>query len=487
MFKIKRILPVMIVSASVLTCACGDSDNKGDEPVSPDKPGIPEQTDNLAERNLSRAIEMIDAAVDNYFTGPAMSRYYNPYNDQKSSELGSVWMYTSSIEAVNAAMHSMQALKEKGSSKLYDQNFNRYKELLARLTEGAEYYRGSFTLTSYTGTNTWSPLGVDRGTSPGSANTEGIHNVYDDQMWFIREMIEAYRVSGEKKYLESAEYLTDYVLDGWDCTLDASGKENGGFTWGPGYITKHACSNGPMISPLVWLHEIYKDSPDVITYKIIDKDNKRVEVTRRKADRYLDIAKATYDWQKSHLLDPATGVYSDMMGGDDSNGQIRYEMVDGERYRAHTHLRDRVGEYYTYNSGSTLSGLVDLYRVTGDASYLADIKDLTSKSFSRFATLGQQVPGYYSFDINGFRPWFDGVLMRAYVESYPVCPEAGKCAEAFQDNLDYAWENFQYKHMLPTSLLVGWNRENTRNSTEGMFTFGYAAEYAVLSRYQLQK
>lgn len=484
--SLKTILPVMFSSLALASSACSDNvvDDPDQEPVN--KPVV---SGNPAEQNVSRAIEIIDAAVENYFTGSsmAMSRYYNPYTGQKSQELGSVWMYTSSIEAVNAVLHSLQSLKEDGSAALYDANFERYKELLSKLVEGAEYYRGSFSLTSYTGTNTWNVLGVDRGSAPGAAFTEGIHNVYDDQMWYIREMIESYNVTGESKYLEKAEYLTSYVLDGWDCTLDENGNEHGGFTWGPGYVTKHACSNGPIISPLVWLYEIYEDKPDMITYKAINADNKRVEVTKSKAERYLEIAVATYDWQKSHLLDPSNGVYSDMMGGDDNGGNIRYETVDGVLYRAHSSLRDRVGEYYTYNSGSTLSGLVDLYRVTSDKSYLDDIQALADNSFAEFATLGSVIPDHYAFNITGFRPWFDGVLMRAYVEAVPVCKNAVSYAEAFQSNLDYAYDNYCKDHMLPTNLLVGWNNDKAKNNTEAMFEFGYAAEYAVLARHQLNK
>ena len=47
---------------------------------------------------------------------------------------------------------------------------------------------------------------------------------------------------------------------------------------------------------------------------------------------------------------------------------------------------------------------------------------------------------------------------------------------------------FQYKHMLPTNLLVGWNKaERTKNNVEGMFTFAFAAEYAVLANYEWSK
>ena len=41
--------------------------------------------------------------------------------------------------------------------------------------------------------------------------------------------------------------------------------------------------------------------------------------------------------------------------------------------------------------------------------------------------------------------------------------------------------------MLPTNLLVGWSLTKANNNVEGMFTFAFAAEYAALAKYELQK
>ena len=57
----------------------------------------------------------------------AMARYYNPYTDTRSDEKGSVWMYTSSIEAVNAILRALEAQKDSGDTELYDLHFDRYK------------------------------------------------------------------------------------------------------------------------------------------------------------------------------------------------------------------------------------------------------------------------------------------------------------------------------------------------------------------------
>lgn len=467
-----------------VTIACSDSPSDD----GPEKPPAGEVS--LSEQNLIRAMELADNAVASHFTGDgmAMARYYNPYTGVRSEEKGSIWMYTSAIEAVNAILHALKTQKEDGGNgALYDEHFEKYSQILDRLYDNADYYLGTFELVSYTQTKEWSVYGVNRGGSKGAAKVEGIENVYDDQMWLVRELLESYRLTGNSNYLEKAEYLTEYVLDGWDCTRDANGTERGGIPWGPGYVTKHACSNGPMVSPLVWLHEIYKDKADEITHRYIDAGDKvtRVAAQVKKSDYYLDFARKVYDWQKRTLL-RGDGVYDDMRGGC-SPGSPQTETINGVTYRQGITCQDRVGPAITYNSGTMLSGGADLFRVTGDNGYLEDVRKLSDASFQYFAKLGTSQPGYYTFDISGFRNWFNGVLMRGYVDAYPAHSQVGDYIDSFQKNLDHGYDNFLYNGFLPTNLLVGWSRDNSNNNTEGMFNFAFAAEYAVLSRYELEK
>lgn len=470
---------------ALASCSSDDPENpqgpsEGGDPVTPTP------TASVAEENATRAISLIDAAVANYFDqqSMAMSRYYNPYTGKKSSELGSVWMYTSAIEAVNATLKAMKALKSDGKSSLYDSNWTRYSELLDKLIDNADYYAGTYTLTSYTGTNSWTVYAVNRAGGKGSADVTGVLNVYDDQEWFVRELIEAYHVTGQQKYLEKAEYLAAYILDGWDCTLDENGNEHGGITWGPGYITKHSCSNGPIVSPLVWLSEIYKGRSETVTYRRIDNDRQRYEVTEPKTEYYLTMARKVYDWQKAHLLDGSKGVYFDMLG---ASGDIAFETVDGVRYRAHNPEDGPSGKAWSYNTGSMLSGASDLARVTGDKSYRQDVSDLINNSFSYFLVSDSARPGCYTMDMTGFATWFNGVLMRAYAEAYEVDSSASKGCQAFQNNLDYGYTHYLYKSMLPVSLLGGWNRDQSKCDTEAMFTFTFASEYAVLAQHEVKK
>ena len=447
----------------------------------------PESNKMLSNQNLLRAMELTDTAISAHFTGEgmAMARFYNPYTQERSDETGSVWMYSSAIEAVNAILHTLKSQHEEGDDELYQAHFSKYSTLLADLYENADYYLGTFTLTSYTQTEEWSVYGVNRGKTKGTAKVEGIENVYDDQMWLVRELLESYKVTGTPAYLEKAEYLTAYVLDGWDTTRNPDGTERGGITWGPGYVTKHSCSNGPMVSPLVWLHEIYKGKSDQITQRYIDPVDKKSRKTKEvaKSEYYLDFAKKVYDWQKKELLGDE-GVYVDMMGGC-TPGKPQTETINGTEYRVGITCTDPVGTPFTYNSGTMLSGAADLFRVTKSKKYLKDAKKLSDASFQYFATLGQTLPGHYTYETEGFRNWFNGVLMRAFVEIEPEYETAADYVDSFQKNLDYGYEHFLYKGFLPTDLLTGWNADQAKNATEGMFNFTFAAEYAVLARYEL--
>lgn len=440
----------------------------------------------LAEENLKRSMGILDRTVSIYLNPQTfeMRRFYNPFLNTLSDEKASVWMYTSGVEAVNAVLASLKSLKENGNQGFYDLHYSKYADLLNKMYENADYYLGSFELISFTQTKTWSVYAVDRVNQKGHANVSGILNVYDDQMWLIRELLESYKITGNEKYLVKAEYLTSYVLDGWDVTLDENGTVSGGIPWGPGYTTKHACSNSPLISPLVWLYEIYKNKDDQIESLSIDPKDRKTRISERKnkSDYYLKFATDIYNWQKGKLLN-SNGVYSDMLGGCDPNCAVQYEVVNGVKYRSNTILKEAVGEAYSYNSGTMLSGAVELFDATKDPKYSTDANLLAENSFKHFASLGKDIPQYYSFETDGFKNWFNAVLMRGYKDFTRINLDASKFLEPFQKNLDYGYDHFVHNGFLPNNLLLGWEEDKSKNSIEGMFMFTYAAQYAMLSEY----
>lgn len=484
----KSHLFLYIVSLAFLAGCTACTERTNPVPSGPSvNPGGSEEDSNLssARQNLNRSLQILKAVRSSYFDGKAMSRYYNPYTELRSTEKASVWMYTSTIEAVNAYLEGLQALKEAGDPSLYDSYFKRWSDVLAELIEGLEWYEGTFTLTSYTGTAEWTVYGVDRAWSPHTAQVDGIHNVYDDQEWLIRELLASYRITGNEKYLQRAEYLASYVIDGWDCTLDSSGNENGGITWGPGYITKHSCSNGPFVSPLVTLAEHYAGKNETVQYHYIDSNKKRLQKTMDKSEYYLMYARKVYDFQRSHLFSKNKGVYYDMLGA--KGEDVAYETVDGVKYRANNQSTSPSGEFYTYNTGTMLSGAADLYRITGEQAYLDDMTFTSSAAFRQFATKSATIEGCYDYPVTGFSNWFNGVLLRGWVDVSPHYTNVDLNVMTFQHNLDYAFENNLYNGFLPSNLLCPWSTDRSKCKMEGMFECAYAAEYAVLAQYLLNK
>ena len=448
-----------------------------------------------AETDVQRGLEMLSAARKHYIPNESsmrMYRWYNPVENSNPRETGSVWMYTSAIEATVALMEACVELKDSGRPALYDSHFAGLSDFLSKLVDGLEWYRGTYTLTSYTRTASWSVFAVDRARRRGHADVTGKLNVYDDQQWLVRELLSAYRLTGRRDYLSLAEYLTEYIIDGWDCTLAPDGTEHGGITWGPGYSSKHSCSNGPFISPLVWFSEIYKGSDETAVQYYIAPDGSRLTRTMPKSEYYLMYARKVYDFQKSHLLSHWNGVYRDMMGGE----PISYEEVNGVTYRAYSPSRRPSGQYYPYNTGTMLSGAADLYRVTSDEKYLSDLEQLQKASADFFVNPSQNHPGYMEFDVPGipdmaaprrFNTWFYGVLLRGWTACAGYSDAADSVIAAFQQNLDYAWDNLLKEGTLPAYFLGSWNEPPVDNRVEALFTFSYIANFATLASHYISK
>jgi len=476
---LKCIMSCFIVSMFFILSNCSDDDNNtGGGTVTP-----PTIDTLVAERNMERAMAIADASISHYFVGDDMklSSSYNPFTQKRSPDYSGIFEYTAAMEMANAILKALNTHKEHGNVELYNANYQRYLDFLYHLEANLNYCRGSFHLTSFTRNNVeWHVYSVGRSNTRNTADVEGRMNVYDDQLWLIIELLRSYKVTKDPIFLNEAEYLMEYVLDGWDSTIDqATGLEVGGTPWGPGYVTKHSASNGPSISPLVWLYEIYKDKEDVTTHYYIKANRTRTSEQMKKKDYYLMFAKKIYAWQKKNMR-LESGVYSDMQGGcGDCN--VEYEVVDGVTYRANTPLDDAVGGEYSYNTGSMLMGACDLYRVTNEADYLADIKELGEKSFNYFAKPIPDWSGYYNFEGSTSAR----VLLWGYLDAYPYDSRTASYIDSFQKLFDYAYQTHLQDGILPEDLYEGWNSGS--QSVIPMLQFSYAAEFALFSEFELIK
>ena len=445
-----------------------------------------------AIQNLNRAMEILDATMERSFRGSSTNYYMVDVCDVTNNEVSGpsdVWPYTAAIEAHCSVLEALTAMKE-DAPELYTQHYSVYAQQLDKLIDNLEYYRGSYTLVSYATRKTWSTVyAVPRASARGKGDVTGDNlkkNVYDDQMWLARELIRAYRLTGNIDYKNKAIDLVNYVIDGWDCWRDQEGEEYGGITWGPGYNSKHACSNGPIIQPLVWLHDIFKDEDQDATYTFYyrDTDNNVTSKAVKYTDLYLDFAQKIYTWQKNHLYNRQTHLYFDMLGADNT---LQYVGTGAARRRAHVDCGSPTGTAYTYNTGTMLAGAVELLRVTGDETYKSDIEDLTKYCYTGFSKLVHRDGMSYrewptdKSPLQGFNVWFNNVLMRAYVDataSPVVSSFSDMSLQSFETNLDYAYDHYLRSHMLPINLLKGWE---DNNKTKGFHQASFAAEYAMLA------
>ena len=462
--------------------------------------------ESVAVTDLRRAIALTDATMEKSFTGKDL-RMYDTYDTstQKGNGTADVWPYTAALEAHCSVLEALDVLASGGSpagtapddiQTLYAATHDRYVTRLKSLFSNLAYYAGTYTLSSYASNRRWTIYGVHRSNEKGQAAVTGIENVYDDQMWLCREMVRAYRLTGDKAYLTEATMLADYCIDGWDCCLDANGNEYGGISWGPGYNSKHSCSNGPLIQPLVWLADIYRtdDEAEDLKYYYILPDSTRTNTMRRHSEVYLEMARKVYLWQKEKLLNHSTGVYWDMLG---APGEIQYVKVNRRTYRTHVDTGGPTGTAYTYNTGTMLAGAAELYRVTGETLFLNDLNALCRSSYTQFARR-RRISGTVYFEwptddvaTSGFNTWFDDVLMRAYVDAYPYnttmlaqVTHATTALSSFQQNLDYAWENHLRDQQLPIHLIDGWGDATV---TKGFHQLAFASELAMLAVWQHHK
>jgi mannose/cellobiose epimerase-like protein (N-acyl-D-glucosamine 2-epimerase family) len=129
---------------------------------------------------------------------------------------------------------------------------------------------------------------VDRGVGgydvlPSSPNVDrDVDRYYDDNAWIVLAMIEAFDVTGKRKYLDRAEETMRFVLSGEDDHL------GGGIYWRENRRrSKNTCSNAPTIVAALRLHQ-RTDDP-----------------------QHLATAERLYAWTQSRLQDEQDHLYWD--------------------------------------------------------------------------------------------------------------------------------------------------------------------------------
>ena len=411
----------------------------------------------LVKKDVARAEVIGQATVDKYgrYVAALGYRLAEKYNTKTGMMTGtsSVWHYTSYYAMVSRLID----ITEKS-----DTAYKTFTTLSDQVYAGFDYYSGKGNIITYLGTKEVTLFGVRRANTKFGANIEGDQMVYDDQMWIIRENVYRYKQTGDEKYLNEARRLAVICINGWDYTLDEDGNEFGGIPWGPFYASKHTCSNGPIIMPLVEIYEILKEKND------------------SDADFYLDWAKKIYSYTKKNLKNP-NNLYAD------SVGYVRVEKKgsDGKSYYETVRTSGADGTEYTYNVGTMISGACALYRVTGTKTYLYDAKNAAKAAYSTFCKKSGSTVYYPN---NTQTIWFNLVLLQGFLDYYELEPDkADDYILSFQKWLDYAYDNYNKDGFLPRDTVNGWYKhpneakEEFDTQTNVMDQASYSQMYAMLA------
>ncbi|MGM9636429.1 MAG: glycoside hydrolase family 76 protein [Eubacteriales bacterium] len=422
----------------------------------------------LVTKYNTRAEAIATATRDAYITTAdngdiSVARYYTITSHRPAQvDIASVWHYTA-VMAMVSHMIEIADTEEKKAE---------YADLYAELVDSLDYYKGSGAVTTYQGTSRVTFYGVNRASRKNGANVTGDQAVYDDQMWIIMDLMDAYEYTGTLEYMNEAVRLADICLDGWDVGLDADGNEYGGITWGPAYATKHTCSNAPLIEPLVSIAVAYSDLGDAT-----------------KATYYLDWAIKVYDWTSSHLRNSA-GIFGDLLG-------TSRELVD-DKYVTTSQSTSIDQTAYTYNTGAVLSGAAALYVATGDSTYLTAAERLATLAYTNFRSTKSSSGDAYPVDlypITSQTTWFNVILLQgfidvAYAEMAKIAVTGSgsiKCLkyiQSMQESIDYAFENFNNNNFLPRNYATGWDTSNEFDTNKNVMDQASAAEsYAMLSAF----
>lgn len=219
---------------------------------------------------------------------------------------------------------------------------------------------------------------------------------YDDNAITGIELVDAYQISGKKQYLEQAEKALEFIFTGEDSIC------GGGVYWneaeGNGVGEKGISANAFSVYLALKLYQINKKA------------------------NYLDYARHKYGWIKSRLQDPETLIYWNGIHAKDCSVNKTI---------------------WTYNTAIMILNDLELYQITGDKLYLEDAKQMGVSSYKEFTVQVDGMSFYSTHD-----PWFNTVLLKAYIELTKYDDQAKKYVETFIQNADYAWDHARNQYGL---------------------------------------
>jgi Predicted glycosyl hydrolase len=148
-----------------------------------------------------------------------------------------------------------------------------------------------------------------------------LNHFYDDMEWMALACLRAYDSTKENKYKDVVDVLWSDIKNGWSSDL------GGGIWWNKDNGSKNAPSNLPAAILAARLYQRFNDPND------------------------LQWATDIYNWMKNNLYESSTGlVYDNIAKNGTKNTTWKF----------------------TYNQGTFIGTALELFKITGNSSYMAD-------------------------------------------------------------------------------------------------------------------
>jgi predicted alpha-1,6-mannanase (GH76 family) len=213
--------------------------------------------------------------------------------------------------------------------------------------------------------------------------------MYDDMEWMAIAWLRAYESTNEEKYKAAAIVLWEDIKTGWNDHM------GGGIAWQKSQLDyKNTPANAPAVILAARLYERFGNEDD------------------------LRWALRIYEWQKSALVDPESGFVWDGMNRQ-GDGNIDKDWT------------------FTYCQGVFIGAAQELYRATGEESYLRDA-DRTALAAVRKLT--DPATGLLPEEGKGDGGLFKGIFVR-YAANLTSArsPYSGELANVLLGNAETLW------------------------------------------------
>ena len=220
---------------------------------------------------------------------------------------------------------------------------------------------------------------------------------YDDNVWIGIEMANLYELTGNEVYLQHANTVWNFILEGID---DVTG---GGVYWKEGAVSKHTCSTAPAAVMALKLYQLSKN------------------------ESYLEIAKSLYSYCKDVVQDPNDYLFYDnvrLSDPSDKNSELKVS-------------KDK----FTYNSGQPMLAAAMLYRITKEEQFLKDAQNIAQSIYKKwFKNYHSSILDRDIMILSDPNTWFNAVMFRGFVELYKI-DKNDVYVKAVKNTMEHAWQS----------------------------------------------